>query len=245
MSENPETVAPAAAPAAPVAPAAPTPTPTPVPDPNAPTPTRDAPESNVEPEDTSKLKRALEAERTARKEAEQRAKAAGDESATKASEAEKRYQETMDKLSTALGFKSEDTPPDPSALQRTIAERDNELGDVKSRIESLTAEKDAAIRERDVELAAWRAAAKQGANAAKLLNLRSFHDVIVGLNPAEDTFAADLDAAVKAALSEDDALRLAALPGAGVAGIGTKGADPFVAVAPGNARIRAAYGSAS
>lgn len=219
--------------------ASPGPTPTPPAPPAAPEPPRDAPADEP---DNSGLKKALEAERAARKAADQRAKAAGEEANAKAAEATALYQSTLDKLANALGFKPDEAPPDPSALQRTIAERDNELGDVKSRIETLTAEKDAAIRERDVEIAAWRAASKQGANVPALLDSRTFLASLASLDPASESFSGDLDEAVKAALVANVSLRATPpVPPPNEAGIGAAGAKNAPHVTPGIGRLRAAY----
>lgn len=126
--------------------------------------------------------------------------------------AEQERAQLLDGIAQALGIKKDDAPPDPQVLQQTLGEREG-------RIQSLEGD----VRARDLELAAWRAAATGGANAAALLDSRSFVTQLAKLDPAADDFMTQLDAAVKKALDANQSLRAAPTPTAGQAGIGVAG----------------------
>lgn len=157
-------------------------------------------------------------------------KEAGDNRTAK-SAAEQSRQELMDGIASALGLKKDDAPPDPAALQSTLAERE-------TRITTLEAD----ARAKDVELAAWRSATRQNVNAVALLDSRSFLAEVAGLDAGAGDFATKLDAAVKRAVDTNPTLRASVLPGPGAAGIGVTGSGGDAAVTPGLGRLRAAYG---
>lgn len=151
---------------------------------------------------------------------------------TAKSEAEQRQQELLAGIAQALGLKKDEPPPDPAALQQTLSERE-------ARIASVEADS----RSKDVELAAWRAASEQGANAVALLDSRSFVAAVGQLDPSADDFQAQLDAAVKKALENNPALRATPVPTPGHAGIGVSGLGPAATAQPGMDRVRQAYAS--
>lgn len=70
----------------------------------------------------------------------------------------------------------------------------------------------ATVRTQQIELAAWRSAARQGAKADALLDSRTFVDTVSGLDPAADDFTSKLDTAVKAAVSSNPLLRTGQAP---------------------------------
>lgn len=94
----------------------------------------------------------------------------------------------------ALGV-GEGEEPDPDALKQAVEAKDGEL------------------RTRTVELAAYKAASKNGANADALLDSASFLKQAAELDPAADTFSADLESAIKTAVENNPLL--AASPGGG------------------------------
>jgi len=144
--------------------------------------------------------------------------------------AEQQRQDLLANLATALGIKQDDAPPDPAALQQTLTDREGRIGSLEQ-----------GVRERDVELAAWRAASRLGANATALMDSRSFLSAVNGLDPSGDTFQGDLDGAVRKALESNPALRGTGSPAA--AGIGSTPHDPDAGITPGMGRLRAGYGA--
>ncbi len=194
--------------------------------------------------DTSKLQKALESERAARKEAEKKAKTAGDDAAARATAAEEKHQQTLDGIATALGFKKDDTPPDPSALQATISSQSTRIADLEQKVTDTETDRDAKLRARDVEIAAWRhIAAQPGIDAVTLMDLRSTERVLAGLDSTADDFTKSLDALVKDATTKNPALRIVREASPADAGIGTAGSsDAMAGIAPGKNRL-AAYHS--
>ena len=102
-------------------------------------------------------------------------------------------------LGKALGFVKDDAPPDPKALADAIAQKDSTIS-----------EKESVIRAKDVELAVWSRADKQGAKASALLDSRSFVQAIAQLDPSEKGFTTALDNAIKDAVKENKAFAAAA-----------------------------------
>lgn len=178
----------------------PTPTPTPAPNP-APTPTpapqESTPTPTPDPSDDGKGGKAailadLAKERDARQALEQ-----------KIAEAETSRQAQLDALAKALGLKPDDTPPDPAALTRQVAEEQ------------------ARAREAAVQLAVYRNAAESGANPDALLDSASFLRSLAEVDPAD---AAAVAVAIKAAVQGNPRLAAApAFPAPGAAGIGVGG----------------------
>jgi soluble lytic murein transglycosylase-like protein len=143
--------------------------------------------------------------------------------------AEQQQQQLLDNMAKALGLKQDDTPPDPAILQRTLSDRETRIGSLESDLQA-----------RDVELAAWRAASRQGANAVALMDSRSFVTDVGKLDPHADDFSSQLDAAVKAALESNPVLRIAR----GDIGQGPRTQTP-VDPGPGMPRLRDAYASSN
>ncbi|NUO36443.1 MAG: hypothetical protein HOQ27_15440 [Dermatophilaceae bacterium] len=112
------------------------------------------------PEDDNKLgeggKRALQAEREARKALERQI-----------ADLQAAQQQQLDALAKALGLKSDDTPPDPAKLT-----------------EQLTAEQTRA-REAAVQLAVYRNASEHGANPDALLDSASFLRAVTDVDPTD------------------------------------------------------------
>lgn len=144
--------------------------------------------------------------------------------------AEQQQQQLLDGIAQALGLKKDETPPDPQVLQQTLTEREQRIGSLEAQ-----------SRSKDVEIAAWRSASRQGANAAALLDSRSFVADVSKLDPTADDFTTQLDAAVKKAMDTNSALRAA--PSAGQAGIGVSGTSSDAPTTPGMGTLRQAYTS--
>jgi hypothetical protein len=119
----------------------------------------------------------------------------------------------LDGIAKALGLKTDDAPPDPAVLQQTVTQREE-------RISALETD----LRTRDVELAAFRSASQLGADAAALLDSRSFVTTLAALDPAADDFATQVETAIKKAVEANPKFRSAAVPTPGAAGIGSLGA---------------------
>jgi hypothetical protein len=187
--------------------------------------TPDAPEASQVPQ------RVEELPEWAQKEIRKARQEAGDQRTAK-NAAEQDRQAMLDGIAKALGIKPDDAPPDPAALQSTIAES-------QARIAALEAD----TRSRDVELAAWRAASKGGANAVALLDSRSFVADLAKLDPGADDFAAQVDVAVKAAVDANPALRANPIPAPGLAGIGASSSGPNLADLDARDALRLAYQS--
>lgn len=112
--------------------------------------------------------------------------------------------------------------------------------------QDLTAAQDAA-RLASVELAVHRAAGTHKADPSALLDSRAFLAKVTDLDPTAADFATTVDAAIKAAISDNPKLLAAQAAGASsvdhAGGSGEK-TDPSTA-APGQARMAAAYASSS
>ncbi|MEW2573644.1 hypothetical protein [Streptomyces sp. NPDC047070] len=98
----------------------------------------------------------------------------------------------LDAVNKALNPDSAEAEQDPAKLAAAVADRDKQLGDLSSQ-----------LRTAQVELAAYKAAGKEGARADRLLNSRSFVDAVAKLDPAGDKFDEQLLAAIKTAVDAD------------------------------------------
>ena len=151
--------------------------------------------------------------------------------------AEQQNQEMLDGIARALGLKKGEEPPDPAKLQQSLTEREQKISTLEE-----------ANRLNTIELAAWRSAALQGANTAALLDSRSFVDAVAKLDPAADTFQAQLDAAVKKAVDDNPAMRAAAPPAdparAGI-GVGSTSEPAAGSTSPGIGTLRQGYAEVS
>lgn len=114
---------------------------------------------------------------------------------TKATSAEQTRQQTMDAIAKALGLKGDDDPA--KAAQTAADERDA----------AKTVAKNLAV-----ENSILRMAAKQGANPDALTDSRSFMRQLEGIDPAADDFAEKVEAAIKAALEANPALKAQGAP---------------------------------
>jgi hypothetical protein len=101
------------------------------------------------------------------------------------------------KLGKALGFVTDDAPPDPKALADAIAKKDTALS-----------EKETALRAKDVELAVWSRADKLKAKAGALLDSRAFVAKLASLDPSEEGFQGALDKAIKDAVKDNPAFAI-------------------------------------
>ncbi|WP_405659744.1 hypothetical protein [Streptomyces sp. RK9] len=111
----------------------------------------------------------------------------------------------LDAVNKALNPGAEQGGQDPAALAASVADRDKQLGQAA-----------ADLRAAQVELAAYRAAAAQGARADRLLNSRSFADTLAALDPADATFGDQLAATIKTAVDTDpDLYRAVVTPARG------------------------------
>ena len=116
-------------------------------------------------------------------------------------EQQEQQAEAMKSLAKAFGIDvADDQPPDPQDLQQRI-ERYH-----------------ASERQARVELAAYRSAGRQGADADALLDSRTFMDRVAALDPDADDFGEQLDAAVAASLEANPKLKTS--PGGGSNGRG-------------------------
>jgi len=95
-------------------------------------------------------------------------------------------QQQMDAIAKALGLKSDDAPPDPAALTAQITEAQGQA------------------REAAVQLAVYRNAAANEANADALLDSASFLRSLVDVDP---TNAQAVNAAIKAAVESNPLLK--------------------------------------
>lgn len=104
------------------------------------------------------------------------------------------YKSLLDKLRAVFDPNGgEDTDPAKLA-EKAAKERD---------------EKDAALREKTIELAVYRTAGRLGGDADALLDSRSFQQLAGKLDPASETFASDLEAVIREAVEKNPKLRAA------------------------------------
>lgn len=108
-------------------------------------------------------------------------------------------------IGKALGLVKDDTPPDPAKLAEQIGTQTSRIGQLES-----------ALRQREVELAVHTVAAKHQAKPSALLDSRAFVKTVRELDPTAKDFTTQLDAAVKAAVTENPSFR--SVPPAGRSG---------------------------
>jgi hypothetical protein len=102
----------------------------------------------------------------------------------------------MKKLAGLFGVDTgEEKPPTPEELTKKLAEE-----------QSRTKEFEATARQREVELAVYKTAGKHGGDPDALLDSRGFANAVAKLDPASDTFAADVEKAVKQAVEANPKL---------------------------------------
>ncbi|MFI1182607.1 hypothetical protein ACH4UT_24050 [Streptomyces sp. NPDC020799] len=125
--------------------------------------------------------------------------AADQQRATAEAERAAQLQAALDAVNKALNPDGQGGEQDPAALAAAVAERDKQLVDAAAQ-----------LRTAQVELAAYKAAGKQGARADRLLNSRSFLTAVAQLDPGSDTFTESLKSAITAAVDADPELYRAA-----------------------------------
>ncbi|MFJ6074655.1 hypothetical protein ACIQFU_28145 [Streptomyces sp. NPDC093065] len=103
--------------------------------------------------------------------------------------------EIAQQIGKALGLVQDDGPPDPAKLTEQVADLSGQLRAARS------------------ELAAYRAAGAEGANASRLLNSRSFVDKLAALDPTAEGFAEQLKKAITDEVATDPDLYRAAPAG--------------------------------
>ncbi|MDQ0943277.1 hypothetical protein [Streptomyces sp. V1I1] len=109
--------------------------------------------------------------------------------------------EAREQLLKDLGLLKPDETPDPAKLAAELGEKDTRLAALAE-----------SARTQAIELAAYKAAGKHEANAAALLDSRSFLESVKGLDPTADDFADKLDTAIKAAVEANAQLRTGQAP---------------------------------
>lgn len=193
----------------PAVPAPPVPVPVPPAAPPAP-PADPAPADPVvdpdggEPADIAKVRREAAGYRTRLREQEAAALAAQQERdahAVKLTE----QQAMIDAILKAAGVKG-DEPADPVKLAEQLAA---EQAKREADVAALTAQHEQQVRDLTVRAALPAAAAKAGVDAAALADSMSFRTAAAQLDPASDTFAADLESAVAAAAEANPKLKTA------------------------------------
>lgn len=142
--------------------------------------------------------------------------------------AEQKQQEVVRAFAKAAGIPLPDDQAAPDPAQLT---------------EQLTAAQQAQ-RQTAVELAVYRTASKHQGDPDALLDSRSFLTAVENLDPTAADFAAQVDAAIKAAVDSNPKLKAGRVPGASGAdhpGGSGETHDPAASARPGVDRIRAAY----
>ncbi|MBT2449473.1 hypothetical protein J7F03_20750 [Streptomyces sp. ISL-43] len=124
-----------------------------------------------------------------------RAEAGKERTTAKANAAEQARQQ----LAQEIG--KDDKPADPAELTKTITTQTSRIAELET-----------AARTQAVELAVHGAAARLGANAAALLDSRAFLTSVQGLDPTGADFATLLDAAITAAVEQNQQLRGGQVP---------------------------------
>lgn len=118
-----------------------------------------------------------------------------------AADAKSAHEKLMAGLADALGLKKDDAPPDPAALQQTLAQRENRVSELEQQVQA-----------RDVELAAWKSAVENGANPVLLMDRRSVVSKLDAIDRKAEDRDKQIDAVVKAAIEADESLKAAGTP---------------------------------
>jgi hypothetical protein len=118
----------------------------------------------------------------------------------KTAAAEKKAQQEqadfMKKVAGLFGVETgEEKPPTPEELTQKLAQE-----------QARTKEFEDAARQTQVELAVYKSAGKHGGDPDALLDSRGFANAIAKLDPASDSFAADVEKAVKQAVEANPKL---------------------------------------
>ncbi|WP_326728840.1 hypothetical protein [Streptomyces phaeochromogenes] len=102
--------------------------------------------------------------------------------------ADEARQQLAQDIGKALGLVTDDKPADPAQLTAQVTDLSGQL------------------RSARVELAAYRAAGTEGANADRLLNSRGFGDKLAALDPSDEKFAEQLKKAITDEVATDPGL---------------------------------------
>ncbi|MGC9536578.1 hypothetical protein [Streptomyces sp. UG1] len=124
-----------------------------------------------------------------------RAEAAKSRTVAKQNAAQEARQQLAQDIGKALGLVTDDKPADPAQLTQQVADLSGQL------------------RAAQVELAAYRTAGKEGANADRLLNSRDFAAKLAALDPSDEKFAEQLKQAITDEIATDPDLYRAAPAG--------------------------------
>ncbi|MEU5974390.1 hypothetical protein [Streptomyces sp. NPDC047315] len=164
--------------------------------------------------------------------ADARSEAAKSRTTAKANAADQARQQLAQEIGKALGLVKDNAPADPAQLTRTIGEQTSRITDLET-----------TARTQTIELAAYKAAAKHGADPAALLDSRTFLTSVNGLDPNADDFTTKLDDAIKAAIEQNQQLRTGQAPRRGGGDFnGGPGATPQRPTSLGQAISRAMTG---
>ncbi|MFJ3173786.1 hypothetical protein ACIPJK_23805 [Streptomyces roseus] len=125
-----------------------------------------------------------------------RAEAGKARTTAKENAANEAREQLLKEFGEKLGILTPEEKPDPAKLTAAIGEKDTRISTLEGSVQSLT-----------IELAAYKAAGKHDANPAALLDSRSFLESVKGLDPSATDFTDKLDAAIKAAVEQNQQLR--------------------------------------
>lgn len=114
----------------------------------------------------------------------------------------------MDLIAKAMGLKPTDEPPTPEKLAQQLADAQRSAQAEVTAREAAEARAQEAVSQAKRERALMLVAGSHEANAAALLDSRSFMDKIGRLDPAADAFAEQLSEAIKAAVEANGAYKL-------------------------------------
>jgi hypothetical protein len=110
--------------------------------------------------------------------------------------AQEQQADLLKKVAAAFGLETgEEKPPTPEELTQKLAQE-----------QARTKEFEDAARQTQVELAVYKTAGKHGGDPDALLDSRGFANAIAKLDPTADTFNADVEKAVKAAVEANPTL---------------------------------------
>ncbi|MET9465809.1 hypothetical protein ABZY44_13580 [Streptomyces sp. NPDC006544] len=130
-----------------------------------------------------------------------RAEAGKERTTAKANAATEARNALAQEIGKALGLVQNDKPADPAELTQTITTQTSRIAELET-----------AARTQAVELAVHGAAARLGANAPALLDSRAFLTSVQGLDPTGADFTTLLDAAITAAVEQNQQLRGGQVP---------------------------------
>ncbi|MBB4931854.1 hypothetical protein F4561_002674 [Lipingzhangella halophila] len=114
------------------------------------------------------------------------------EAESKISDTESRYQQTLDGIAKALGYKQDDSPPDPEEMAKQLSTKDEQLTKAQ--------EAERSARRQSV---AERAMHKHGADVEQMSDSKKFARELEKLDPDGETFTNDLDELVKTTLNDN------------------------------------------